>query len=495
MRRVRLIGLAVLLAVCATATAKEIWERPWVEVRTEHFILASALSEERSVALAIELENFRSAVDVLTGARTPADTIPTKIYVLPRAERALGFDGKFVGYFRPAMRANYAVMIPEGSSSNETLKHEYTHYLIRNRDLVRYPAWIEEGLSEVFSTLRVDGTTLEYGRLLQGRVDSLVYSPWLPFEDVLVARETVSMSRRVGPVFYAQAWLLVHYLMLGREGADFRRDTGEYLTRLGAREPPLEAFEAAFELEVDSLERELNEYGRKFGYLRLSMKTPFPAPDLTTREMPVDEVAAQVGLLALLRGNHDAAAEFYGAALEENPNNAMALVGMADLHKFADRFDDAVPLYERALELEPDDPEHSLDYGEYFIDRAYAEESPEARRQFLVEARRRFARSYQLDPNNPETLAQNGMTYLFEGEDVAKGLQSLERAHELLPSQEDIQLQLAAGYLAAENFAEARELLEGLLAISHTARAEEIEKLLAELPSGAEEIASEVAAP
>jgi tetratricopeptide (TPR) repeat protein len=199
--------------------------------------------------------------------------------------------------------------------------------------------------------------------------------------------------------------------------------------------------------------------------------------------MTPDDVAAQVGLLAMMQGNYDAAAEFYEAALEENPNNANALIGIADLHKFADRYDEAAPLYERALALEPNDAEHLLDYGEYLLDRAQVEPSADARRQLLVEARRQFARSYQLDPSNPETLSQNGVSYLFEGEDVAKGVRSLEQAYDLLPSQLDIQVALAQAYLAARDTGSARELLERLIATTHAELAEQLEKLLANLPA------------
>ena len=57
---VRWLCCAALLAVAGAIDAREIWERPWLEVRSEHFVIASALSEERTLALAVELENFRS---------------------------------------------------------------------------------------------------------------------------------------------------------------------------------------------------------------------------------------------------------------------------------------------------------------------------------------------------------------------------------------------------------------------------------------------------
>src|SRR5687768_10864883 len=138
MRGVRAIVVAVGLAVAAEVTAKEIFERPWIEVRSEHFVIKSGLSEEQTRELATDLEHYRAAIDLMTRAGHVEEPIPTKIYLLPRAERALGFDGKILGYFHAGMRANYAVMIPAQDDNDETLKHEYTHYLVRNRDQRRY---------------------------------------------------------------------------------------------------------------------------------------------------------------------------------------------------------------------------------------------------------------------------------------------------------------------------------------------------------------------
>lgn len=491
MQRFHVVVCTLLAATAAaTAGAKEIWEGTWVEIRSEHFVLASALSQKQSIALALQLENFRAAVDLLTGATAVAveEPIPTKIYVLPRAEKALGFRSGLGGYFDQRMRANYAVMIPAGSYSDEILKHEYTHYLIANRDTRQFPGWLNEGVSEVFSTLRADGSLVEYGRPPEGRVSNLVSLDWISFKSVLDTTPS-RMTPRVAAMFYAQSWLLVHYLMVGRGSGDFPADVADYLSRLEAREPPLAAFESAFELEVGSLERRLIDYARNLKYYRLSLQTPFEETALRTREMPVDEVAAQVGLLALLQGNYDDAQEFFEASLAENPDNADALIGIADLNKFAERYEEAAPLYERALALEPNDAEHLLDYAEYLLDRAEVEESTDTRRQLLVEARRQFARSYRIDASNPETLAMNGRTYLFQGEDVAMSLPSLEEAHALLPSQPDIQIVLAQAYVAAGDGARARDLLERLLATSHEDRAEQLEKLLAGLPPLAAESA------
>ena len=53
MQRSPLFCCALLIAHAAAADAKEIWEVRCIEVRSVHFVLASALSVERSTSLAL----------------------------------------------------------------------------------------------------------------------------------------------------------------------------------------------------------------------------------------------------------------------------------------------------------------------------------------------------------------------------------------------------------------------------------------------------------
>jgi len=480
--RYKAILLAWVLLLPAIGTAREPWEGPWIELRTPHFVIFSGMEEQRSIDLAVELEEFRTVVDLMTGGGGVDEPIATRIYLLPKTMPELGFRGGVLGYFRPEMRANFAVMVPSGRESDAVLKHEYTHYLVRNRG-GRYPAWIDEGVAEVFSTMVITDEVIAYGTIPTVRRDWLTSERWMPFADVLAARDLSNFSSQQIAMFYAQSWLLMQYLMVGRDGVDLRAELGEFMRRSEAGESPGEAFTATWGIEVAELDEALGEYTRRFRIMRAALETPYPVASVARRTMTEGEVAGQLGLLALLYGNHDDAREFYDAALELQPENTVALIGIADLHKFADRFDEAQPLYERAIALEPDNGWHQLDYGEYFLSRARAESDPGVRRQWLIEARRRFARSFQLDAKNPEMLHQNGLTYLFDGEDTAKGVQSLEVAYELLPSHERIQFDLARGYIAVGESDLARQLLRRLLAGAHSSLAEEVTKLLTSIES------------
>lgn len=478
-----LAGLALLLVAlvsgAGSAAAKDVLEYSWIELRTPHFVVASAQDPDRTQELAVDLEHFRSVAELLTNIGRFEERIPTKIYLLPKAESDLGFDRSIAGYFSGGMRANYAVIIPSGSS-DEALKHEYVHFLIHNRDRLMYPTWFDEGFADLLATLSVkDGTTFEYGRPGEARLAWLMRGNWLSSGKVLRTRDTKGLRGERLTMFYAQSWLLVHYLMLGRP--EFPSRNADFLRRRERGEDVQAAFESAFGVKTRSLSRKLKRYARSLHYVKGTLPQPLPPVETSSRPLARAEIAAELGILALRTRGAGAAQTYYEAALAADANYGPALTGVADLHKVAGRFEEAKPLYEKAIALEPTNENHELDYAEYFLALArkdQTEKSAEPMRKHLVEARRHFARAYKLNPDNPEVLAMNGATYLFEGEDPARGVESLEAAHALLPAQVEIRQLLARGYIAAGEPEKARQQLETLLAWAHSDGAQEIRELL-----------------
>jgi tetratricopeptide (TPR) repeat protein len=315
------------------------------------------------------------------------------------------------------------------------------------------------------------------------RVNWLVaeYSPWLNAKTLLEARGLEGFGRDRTAMFYSQSWLLVHYLVI--ENGDFPTRNADFLKRRERGEPVTEAFEAAFGIEVNLLNKVLQRYLRKGRYFKGKLRQPLPPVEATTQPLPKHAVAAALGWLALQANDADAARPFFEAALAADPDSGSALSGLGDVHKLGDRFDEARSLYERAIAREPGNENHEIDYAEFFLHRARKEKEGGASAarvtELLVDARRHFMRAYKLNPDNPETLAMNGATYLVDGVDAALGVESLEVAHQLLPSQGDIRLLLAKAYIAAGEHEKARRQLEVLLAWAHSGSIGEIQDLLA----------------
>ena len=482
------VAISVVLLCGQTVLAKEAWEHNWNEVRSTHFIVASTLSNKQTTALVEALENFRVAVAAITNISMAAERVPTRIYILPSPENDFRLSGALKGYMLTRMRGNYAVMVPTGSSTADVLKHEYIHFLVHNHSAQEYPTWFDEGFAELLATVRVKGAILEYGKASPKRMSWLVNGDWMPFARLLSVRDTGQLRPDEKGMFYAQAWFLLHYLNIGGGSANFLQQSHEYLRLVELGEDSPAAFAEAFGIDPQQLEARLRKYAQRMTYHRGKLLVPLPPVATTGRAIPRAEIAAQLGTLSAQTGGAEAATKYFDAALADDPNNAQALVGLANTLERTDRQEQARNYYERAIALEPSNANHYLDFAEHLLMLASAEQSPERRRAQVLNARRQFLRSYELDPSNPETLAMNGSSYLFPGEaDAGKAVASLELAHRLLPAHPEIRLQLAKAYIAAGRTADARRQLTQLLAWSHTAFVEELQSLLsslADVPTG-----------
>ena len=481
--------LIAALLVSAPAGAKPLWDRPWIEVRSAHFVVTSSASQEESVELARNLESFRSAVRTMLNARVD-ERVPTRVFVAPKGAREFGIGSEALGWFRPEMRQNTAVVGKGGGGLTLTvvLFHEYTHFVVHNQGTRAYPPWFDEGFAEVLATMRFKDDYALVGDLVRARREWLEGNQWLPFLKILKVRNYWDLSESDRQMFYAQSWALVHFVLLGPERARFGEQMDKYLRAVEKHRPDAEAFETGFGVDPTDLKNQIMRYFQHAKLMAVRLND-LPAEPPSVRSVPRDEIAARLGQVALVSGDLDLAKDAFDDALQENSSNAMALTGAADLHKFAGRYEEAEPLYRRAIELEPKNPYPLLDYGEYFLDRARASQTDPFRAgELVVEARRQFARSYALDENIPETLAMNGATYIGDPNGTEKAVASLEAALVLLPGQPQVKFLLAQAYVQAQKRTKALGLLRSLLTWEHADESGEANAMLRQLE--AEEAAS-----
>jgi Tfp pilus assembly protein PilF len=239
----------------------------------------------------------------------------------------------------------------------------------------------------------------------------------------------------------------------------------------------------AFGVSIRTLGRELIAYveNGRFRAFRIPKHNFATESQPSLRPLRRDEIANELGWIAL-SGNPARAQRYFEAAIAANPEYARAHAGLGDAYKFQKRWDEARPHYERALALAPDDALNQLEYAEYLHERAKAEEDPEERVRLVRQARQHYVRSQNLDPDLPETYAMYGASFLVEGEDPERGLDTLEHARAMLRSNLDIQLMLAQLYMKTGRRAEARDLLETVVTWAHGEDlADEADVLLAEL--------------
>lgn len=467
--RGRYLWVGLLLAAASGCVSTH--QKDWVEVRSPHFVVKSAIDQDKAQRLAHDLERFRQVVASVTNSGELEDPpIPTRIFVFDRQSFREFRPGLHIGgFFMPGLRANWIVMTEARfTDAQDIVQHEYAHYVLHNIGGATYPRWYDEGFAEFLSTVREEGGEVYVGRPSPRQLAMLHAASWIPISKLIANNPDKKLN---ASQFYGEAWALVHFLFFGR---DDRKDgeVSHFLTALEARVEPSEAFAQAFGMTVEQADERVQSYMRsKINTIIWPDGKFAPIVDIRLTPVASHDIATDLGELALRcstegRDLTDHAETYFRAAIAQKPSGR-AYSGLGTTFTARGKLDDAERYLRQAIELEPRDPLIELDYGDYGTLRASQATSREERARWLAEARKHYVRAWKMDPDIPESYASYGLTFTYDGEDPHKGLATLEHAAGLIPSNLKLRVGLATLYLRMQRKADARTLLLTAVAWMH----------------------------
>ena len=480
--------IAILLLALAGCAGPVALDRKWIEVSSKNFSIYSTMSETDARSLLEDLELFRAALLVVTRLRDVPPHVPTEIYAFQASNDYRQFRPMpgAVGHFVPGLRGNLVGLSAgeNGILARAVLYHEYTHFLLHNEGRGYYPLWFDEGFAEMLSSVDVLGKLVRIGAVPQHRMQALTMLRKIAYSRVIGAHTFQGWRDYDMEMFYAQSWLLVHYLILG-QGGRFTPRLDRYLDRVAQGGDDQRAFEDAFGIEVSELDERMKAYAKEIPSFGLPRGDLAKELEITVRSVPTDEIANRLGWFAITMGKPPFARSYFERATAINPNNARAVAGLAEVNKFDKNWSEAEAGYQRALELTPDDWQNQLEFAEYFVYRAYLEEA--GRDENLARARERIARVIELAPEHPEAHAQLGATYTIGDQPPEPGIAPLERAATLLPAHWEIEFPLAQLHYRAKHHERALELLRRIVYQAHGRAIPEAVQMLEQLEHEASE--------
>lgn len=354
------IFLSALLAAPATEALPSRWER-WHAVDTTHFTLLGNAERDTMVQAGRDLEQLRAVLSQISRLQLDPPT-PTTIYVFKNAKSMAPYahrtpDGtprRLGGAFFRNPHANHILIDGESPGKARALIfHEYVHFFI-SYNLPAVPLWFEEGLAEVYATFESDGRRAHIGKAVTRHLQWLRVEPWIPLEELMAVDRTSPIyneNARQGS-FYAQSWLLAHYLMHGRS------DDGSALGKLlhGLRRlPPPEALRRSLNMEPRDLERTLRRYAAQDVHLskRLPVDASTPADSAWRRLSRAETLVALGDLLAVQIGRRAEAEQHFQGALKLDPERDEAWLGLGLTAERDEDWGAAIAAYERALAAKP----------------------------------------------------------------------------------------------------------------------------------------------
>lgn len=251
----RLVHLLLWIAPLVLAAPAQ---AEWREARSDRFVVYSQGSEADLRERVIALHRFDRLIRAPFGLSDAAPPRPLTIFLVPGRSGMQAIypnvPDHIGGWYSASEHDVYAAL--GRRSDDKVLLHEYVHHVMRQNFPVASPGWFTEGVAEFYMTAQIDDRETRVGFRDDGRVATLNRLPWLPM-DRLLTRRALSGNPNQMAAFYAQSWLLTHYLL---SDPARRRGLETYLKAVSEGVPPLETVQPAFGMTPDELNRALRTY-------------------------------------------------------------------------------------------------------------------------------------------------------------------------------------------------------------------------------------------
>ena len=462
----RLATLTALLLAAVPAAAA------WRKAETDNFILYSQSGEQKVREQAALLEDYHQFLRLLTGVDDPPSANKLRVYLVrgrSDLRQVRDVPAGVAGFYAATPSGIAAFVDDRGGGSGgdeEILFHEIAHHFMLQYRPTAYPAWFVEGFAEYVQTAKFTPKTIDYGQPSTNRVAWLSHNRWLPYDKVLFERSP--RNRADSALYYAQSWLLAHYMMRDPARREKFRD---YITALVRGTPPREAFAQQFGSDMKALNRAVENYAaRDLTYTRMTRASAASVPAVKVETLPPSADALLLSDAALHVGVRDDYAPpllaRVRAAAAKFPDDPFARRVRAKAEILNGDRAVGEKLLDPLLKAQPQDAELLYLMGMRHLLEGRADDS--AREARFKGARRWFVQAHKADKTHFPTLVRYAESLMTDRRyDSDNTMEILLLAQELAPQVTEIRLNAANLLLMRGRYAEAEALVLPLASAPH----------------------------
>ncbi|MBO0911099.1 MAG: hypothetical protein J2P13_04850 [Acidobacteria bacterium] len=490
----------------------------WLRISSDHFIVITDGNEKAGHEVAVRFEQMRAIFGQLLMRSKVRMAEPLEIIALagdqeyaPLAPRIDGQPAVGPGLWLAGDDRIFVVLNLAEPASWEGIAHQFAHYLL-NYNYPPTPAWFDEGFAEYFASLHLRSKYAEVGgdpeltpagadpagnqahaQDLKSFAEILRNPVWLAWPDLLATRNRTTRGAEGAQhtLFYAQSWILVHYLL----NKDKMSDLGKYFGLVEIQKVPTEeAIRQGFGVSVAELDHEVKDYfrglapklgasggGQPADAAKPVYQLPLPFEDLGTSSKPVPVAEAQALVdemqLRLSPRRQSAFADLEKLIADPKTETVVAHRALAWAYIEKGETDDAFKELNQAVHINDRDP-----WTRFGLALAsYHSGQQGARVQGLANMMESLHVVIDEYPDFAEAYNMLGWARLAGGGPNA-AVDSMKMAVELSPRSEPYQLRLAQAYLEAKKFSQATPILDRLKLSQSPEVAETASKALTDLP-------------
>jgi tetratricopeptide (TPR) repeat protein len=354
------------------------------------------------------------------------------------------------------------------SPDMDVIFHEYAHLLFRRNDQL-WPLWLKEGMAEIYSTFTTSGRYCEIARPIDRHLQTLANEPLMPLSELFsVAHDSPQYNEatRQG-VFYAESWLLTHYLLAG-DNAVLESRFAQFTPLLKQGEMPEQAFTNALGVSLTAMQNALQSYLKRnqFDPIVLKLSGTLSAPvNVSRRAITPVEILFRFGDEQLRIGRLDSAQDWFTQAQTLAPLSPLSWEGMGLLASQREDPNTAVSDLQQALHLGSNSFLAHYIYAQekYHLTASGNNMYAPIHGELVGEIQGELEKTVQLMPSFASAHELLGFFEMVQGGDLGAAEQQLTEAIQLEPENPSYQFTLAQAEVHGRDFEDARRTLAPLL--------------------------------
>jgi tetratricopeptide (TPR) repeat protein len=336
----------------------------WIRMPSDDFEIYSSAGEGDTRLALQYFERVRAFFEQALGG-SPQKADPVRIIIFNSKKEYEPYrPNEFASAFYTQVAGrDYIVLSGANADIFPVAVHEYVHLVAQHAGL-SLPPWLNEGIAEMYSTLKPLGDKVLVGSLIPGRMYALSREKWVPLSAILSAGHDspyYNEKDKAGSL-YNEGWALTHMLELSPQyGTGFSR----VLEEIRKGMPSEQALEKAYGKPLATIERDLQGYlaGDRFRASVFSIK--LREEKVRTAAEPASIFDVKLTLLDLSNrpGKEAETRKKLEDLVTDDPKRPEPYVGLGYLAARGDQMEDARKSFQQAVELGSENPQMLWDYG------------------------------------------------------------------------------------------------------------------------------------
>jgi tetratricopeptide (TPR) repeat protein len=355
------VGLAfVLIAACSCYGA----ESRWIRLQSANFEMFSSAGPRSARDTIREFEQVRGFFLQAFGG-LPPKAVPVRLVAFGSSREFEPYRPNAFAdaYYHPTADRDYIVMGRSGADVFPLAVHEYVHLLVRRSGL-DLPPWLNEGLAELYSTLRPYGDKILVGDLIPGRQREMLQGKWVPLAVILAAdrHSPYYNEKDKAGSLYNEGWALTHMLYFR---AGYRLKFSQVMRTISGGKESAQALQEVYGRTLAEIEKDLRAYleGRSFQGVLVPAKLEKVSGEIPVEPVPDFDTALMLTDLTGGPGSQAAQRAAFERLVQQDPKRPEPYRRLGYLAWGAGRGDEAIEQFGRAFERGDRSSGFLWDYG------------------------------------------------------------------------------------------------------------------------------------